>query len=494
MIARYSRAAAPAITMFSFLSGAAFAQSTAPSPAQSATSASYVLPNTLNQQSHPAPTSTPSPGQLQLSGKARAYDFQRLNHVQSSSNPNKYAVEFGVEPHLDYHIGDTPLNIGYTYFSSTGFGFNGPNPINNQRIDNTLPGFPLNSPIHEFYLQYKSDHGTVSLGDQELNYAWAPNSDSRIMPTSYQGIDALLPLSKNLSLDLTRIVRFEARNSSAFVDNTLLTAPYPGASSLIPYSGIQTPGAMRLGLTYNPVSSFSLIAETYQFYDIANLVYAEGKLGLAPTKAANPYLALQYLAENSTGQSRVGRIDNQTFGAQFGVILTKGLLFATSTDIAPWRYALVHASSAAAAQSGYFVGSGGTGDATLVGPGLYRVAYGGIASPYTDSYATDPLYTTTTTPGMVDRRSAGNSYQFAFVYTNENRQLKVTVAQAWYQYSNDISRNISTNFKVDGQYCFNRVREGRYKGLLLRIKIEPHTQPTTPYTYENQRLITEYDF
>jgi hypothetical protein len=493
MIARFFRALAPALVLFSSLTTAVFAQPATPSPVQSATPRPYVLPDT-GIQSRPAPTATPSPGRLQVSGKARAYDFQRLNHVQTASAPNKRAVEFGFEPHLDYRIGNTPLNIGYTYAGATGFGFNGPNPVNNPHFDNTLPDFPLNSPIHELYLQYKDNRSMVTIGDQELNYAWTPTSDMRIMPASYQGLDSSFTLSKNLSLGLTEIVRFEARTSSAFVDNTLLTAPYSGATSVIPYSGIETSGTQRVALTYKPASNVSLLAENYAFNNIANLLYVEGKLGLAPTKAANPYLAVQYVAENSIGQRQIGQINNQTFGAQIGVKLTKRLQFTTSTDIAPWRYALVPASSAVAAQSGYFVATGGAGTAALVKPGLYRVAYGGIASPYSDSYASDPLYTTTTTQSSVDRRSAGNSYQVALVYTNANKQLKVIVAEASYQYSNNISRNIATIFKADGQYNFNRVREGHYKGFLVRIKIEPHTQPTTPYKYENQRFMTEYDF
>lgn len=497
---RLLRSVVPAIFAALCMPAGALAQATTnllgipvthPSPAPGAKKPAP-LPDTFSGQSHPAPTPTPLSGHLSVSGRFRGYDFQRLNRVQNASNPNRHSIEFGVEPHLDYHIADTPLNVGYTYFGATPFGFNGPNPSANGKVDNTLPGFPLNSPMHELYLQYKDSNNFVTIGNQELNYPWTPNSDSRIMPESYQGIDSTFKLLDSLSFSATRIIAFEHRNSSNFESNTLLTAPYAGAS--LDHYHPFTPGTLRLGLNFHPSNRFVLSAEDYQYYNIANLAYAEGKYGLSPYSAANPYLAVQYVAENSLGTNQVGRIDNHTIGAQLGVNVAKGLLFAASTDIAPWEYAYVHASSATAATSKYFVGGGGTGSSEMVGPDLYKVAYGGIASPYTDSLGTDPLYTTQITQGMADRRSAGNSYKAALVYTTPNKQLKLIADEAWFQYSNDIARNLTSEFNVDGTYYFNKVRPGPYKGFFVRVRIAPRTQPTLPYNFEYQRFITEYDF
>jgi hypothetical protein len=235
-------------------------------------------------------------------------------------------------------------------------------------------------------------------------------------------------------------------------------------------------------------------AENYEFYNIVNLAYTEGKFGLAPTSTYNPYLAVQYVAENSLGQNQIGRVDNHTIGAQLGATLAKGLLFTVSTDIAPWHYAIVDATSASKAEKGYFIGGGGTGDAVAAGPGQYRVAYGGIASPYTDSLGTDPLYTTMITQGMADRRSAGNSYKTGIVYTNPDHQFRLIVAEALFQYSNAISRNLTSEFNADGTYYFNKVRPGPYHGFFVRVRVAPRTIPTLPYNFTYQRYITEYDF
>ena len=500
MIARFLRVLVPGAFLLGLVPGYAHAQSTTQQGLSAQASPSpgagkkYTLPDTISPQSHPAPTATPLAGHLAISGKIRGYDFQRLNRVQNAANPNRHALEFSAIPHIDYHIGDTPLNIGYTYAGATGFGFNGPNPAHNPHVDNTLPGYPLDQPIHELYLQYKDSLDMVTVGDQELNYPWTPNSDSRVIPAAYQGIDSSFKLNGQFTFGLTRIIRFEQRNSSEFVDNTLLTAPYSGASSVFPASGHATPGTLRVALAYKPASNVSITAENYQIYDIANLAYAEGKFGLAPRSAANPYFAAQYVAENSLGKNQIGRVDDHTIGAQLGANVAKGLLLAVSTDIAPWHYRIVDAATAAAAEKGTFIPGGGTGAAEMVAPGVFKVAYGGIASPYTDSLGTDPLYTTQITQGMADRRSAGNSYKAALVYTTPSKQLKLLASEGWYQYSNDIARNLTSEFNVDGTYFFNKVRPGPYKGFFVRVRIAPRTIPTIPYNFEYQRFMTEYDF
>lgn len=460
------------------------------------------LPDTLSPQSHPAPTPTPLPGHLTFSGKVRGYYFRRLNRIQNAppatlanpnpaGNPNRHAIAFSFSPHIDYRIGDTPLNIGYTYGGSTGFGFNGPNPIKNGNVDNTLPGYALDQPIEELYVQYKDKNNQITIGNQILNYAFMPNSDSRMLPSSYQAADANVKLASWLTASLTREIRYEARNSSNFANNTNLTAPYPQNSGTTTQN--PTNGTMRVGLTIKPSARSSILAENYQFYDLTNLVYAEGKYGLDPYSAANPYIAAQYVAENSLGAHKVENVDNHTIGAQLGANVAKGLLFTASTDLAQWHYADVNALSAAAATKGYFAPSGGTGTAKLLPNGQYRIAYGGIASPFTDSFATDPLYTTQITQGMADRRSAGESYKTALVYTTPSKQLKLIASEGWFDYSNQISRNLTSEFNADATYFFSKVKSGPYKGLFVRVRFAPRQQPSLPYEFQYERFQAEYD-
>jgi hypothetical protein len=451
------------------------------------------LPEIVSGQAHPGPTATPLPGHLAISGRVRGYDFQRINRVTNASNPNRHSTEFAAEPHLDYHIAGTQLNVGYTYAGATGFGFNGPNPIANPKVDNTLPGFPLNMVDHELYLQYKDANNTFTLGNMELNYPWVALSDSRVIPSAFQGLDANVRLTSWFDVNATRVTAFEMRNSSSFEQNTLLTAPYPGASSLYKIPTF-TPGTLRVGFNFHPSARFVLSAENNEFYNIANLAYGEAKYGIEPYSKVNPYVAVQYVAEGSLGTNQIGKVENHTLGAQLGANVVKGLTFAASTDISPVEYAYVRAGSLAKAESQYFVGGGGTSDGRSLGDGLYQIAYGGIASPYTDSLGTDPLYTTMITQGMADRRSAGEAYKAALVYTPPNKQWKLLAAEAWWNYSNEIGHNLTSEFNVDGTYYFNKVRPGPYHGFFVRIRIAPRQQPTLPYGFEYQRFITEYDF
>jgi len=488
-IRRFARTAAGALFLAALSTAAAYAQAAPPGGSRP-----YVLPDSSSSRSNAVPVPTAQPGRLLVTGRLRGYSFDRVNHVQNTANPDRHATEFSFEPHLDYRIGNTPLNIGYSYSGAYGFGLDGTKPGANNHVDNTLPGYPLDSPVHEAYLQYKTSYDTFTVGDQELNYSWTPASDTRVQPVSYQAFDSSAKLSKTLTFGLTDIVRFQARNSSNFEPNTLLTAPYSGATPVIAKSGTQTPGTLRLGLSYTPISNVAITAENYQFYDIASLTYAEGRYGVVPSSKANPYLAVQFVNEVSLGQNQLGRISNHTFGAQLGATVAKGVQVTVSTDIAPWHYALVHAKSTTAASAFYFAPGGGTGSVEKLGTGLYRVAYGGIASPYTDTYTSDPLYTTMLTQGMVERRSAGNSGKIALTYTTPNKQFRFIAAEGYFQYSNEIARNITSEYDLDGTYYLNKVRSGPYHGLLVRVRYASRSVPAIPDNFQYQRFQTEYDF
>lgn len=455
-------------------------------------------PDSYSPQGHPAPTPTPKPGQFDFSGRLRGFQFNRINTPLTGQN-NRRAYEFGFAPHIAYHFAGTPFTVGYTYSGATGFGLNGPNPVtNNAHVDNTVPGFPLNQEASELYGQYQDKIAYISVGNRVLNYAFAPNSDSRITPVSYQNIDTNFNLGKYLSVGATRIVRWEMRNASTFTPYTLLTGAYSEASPLAafnyPHSFAETPGVLRLAANYHPSGRFVGLAENYQFYQLENLTYFEGRYALNPYSPVNPYIAVQSAFSQKTGRSYLGIIDNQTYGLQVGANIAPGLQAIVSSDIMPWHYAIVKAKSSAAAGAPYFLPAGGTSSVQKISKGVYRVAYGGLASPYTDSLATDPLYTTQITQGMADRRSAGNSYKAALIYTTHNKQAKLIASEAQFDYSNIIARNKTWEFNLDGTYFLNKVRPGPYKGLFVRVRLAPRTTPTLPYNFEYQRFITEYDF
>jgi hypothetical protein len=138
-----------------------------------------------------------------------------------------------------------------------------------------------------------------------------------------------------------------------------------------------------------------------------------------------------------------------------------------------------------------------------------RVEYSGLASPYTDSYTTDPLFTTSLTQGMVDRRAPGSSEKVALTYTSTNKHLVTSVSQAWYDYGFTGFPDQTAEANADAMYYFRPMAPGPYHGLLLRyrygVRTDDHSSalnyPGIPGVYFGQspyfvynRAQLEYDF
>ena len=215
---------------------------------------------------------------------------------------------------------------------------------------------------------------------------------------------------------------------------------------------------------------------------------------MLPTSPYAPFVAAQYVNERNEGKSYLGQIRNSTIGFQIGTNFSKEVSATFGFDSAPTQYEDVFVKTASDATRGLFLPGGGTTTSALIAPGHYRVAYGGVASPYSDSYATDPLYTTSISQGMVDRRSAGTSYKIAAQYLSANKRLKAIASEAYYQYDNALAENRTFEDDVDVQYFFNPVRAGTYKGLSIRQRYANRVQPSIPYDFKYIRTQLEYDF
>jgi hypothetical protein len=541
------------VTLIALGSGVAVAQ-TAPALAVAQSTPAPVSSPTTDRSGAPsAPATSPVASGfdpfgvkgLTISGTLRAYDFNRINTPEynpktgAATGPNRQAFNFGGVIRADYKIGDSPFSVGGAFWGADPFGLDG-GPVgcnvyagkgtgklivneyqalcakNNAGIDNSLPGYALET--FEYYVKYHDKYATASVGNQLLNKAWFPSSDSRIKPALYQSADATFNLGQYISVGGTVVTRFEDRTESQFDDCNLLscTGPYTpagvggGYTTKTPF----TPGADRFALVIKPNSHLSVTGEYYTFLNLANLTYAESKYSLAPKNPLNPYIAGQFVGESQAGKAVVGKIDDQTTGVQFGINPVKNLLFTVGADYSPWNYATVCASSASAAATGYFLPGGGTGTALTAASGTtnpevatgpctlssgkagtdYRFAYGGIASPYSDSYASDPLYTTSISQGMVDRRSAGAAFKAAFTYTSTNKRLVAIASEAAYTYDTQYVRNRTYELDADITYNFNPVRPRSYKGFSVRERFADRTQPTLPFNFKYVRHQLQYSF
>ena len=77
--------------------------------------------------------------------------------------------------------------------------------------------------------------------------------------------------------------------------------------------------------------AFSADGYFYNVSDLVNMWWCDGKYAFSNSGWA-PYIALQGGWEGNSGQSYIGKIDSQIFGAQIGANLTKNLLLTAGYD------------------------------------------------------------------------------------------------------------------------------------------------------------------
>jgi hypothetical protein len=373
--------------------------------------------------------------------------------------------------------------------------------------DNTLPGYSL-STFYETYLQYEKNGLFARIGDQVISTPWAWSADTRIKPHSFQGADIAYQISPRFDVEVTGITRFQPRTTNDWLQTTLLTAALTG--------GFQYG---RLGYKQGPVVAN---LHYYHFDDLAYFEWLDAKYTYARPEKIQPFVAIQVGNERSVGSSIVGKINSQVYGMQIGATILKNVTLAVSADVIPHRIEnlptgftcnaatgmITPAQSFPAPTAGFFVGlnvpqcfNNPTGPA--------QVVFGGIASPYTDSEGTDPLFTTSLTQGMVDRRSSGDSQKVQLTYTSSDKRLIAYVSEAWYNYGFSSFPDTTVEFNADALYRLSPVRSGLYRGLSLRYRygartddhsaaIDHQNRPGTffgslPY-FVYSRAQLEYDF
>ncbi len=484
-------------------------------------------------QSTPAPQATPTPNAFTYSGYVRSYYFTRQNassFTKTNASFNQASLNTGVSLHGAYNFGGN-WSVGGSYLYADPFnGCSNPGdhvdasspcfrsrkftgPAGGTNPDDTLPGFRL-STLYEAYLQYKDPKLLVKLGDQVITTPWANASDSRIKPEAFRGGDASYAFDRGWTAELMYMSRFEDRASSNFTNTTLLTETtlpstnYGGAAANIlpsPFSAITTGGFGygRIGYAGGPIAAN---LHYYAYQDIADALWIDAKYSLkGPIK---PFVAFQAGAEKNAGSAVIGKIDSRVFGVQGGVSPWNNVDLTVSYDYIPQRTDTVTlpagtvcgTNNQISGRLAYFLPAGGTTNCFNNADGTTNVYYGGWASPYTDSYATDPLFTTSISQGMADRRSSGSSVRVAGTFYMFSKRIKVIAGRAWYAYGNGtsgVSPTQETN--VDATYYFSKLGKGAYHGFSLRHRYAERTQAYTSVfggspLFKYNRTQLEYDF
>ena len=485
----------------------------------------------------PAPP-PPTPNPLTLGGYYRSFYFTRQN---ASNNPgaqfnytpgakyvsngvNQASWGNGLAVHADWNFPDSGFIVGGTYFYANSPSGECVVPAHNLKgavcqsqmppntnQDETLPPFMM-STFDEAYLKYNKYGWNGTLGNQLFNSPWANPSDSRLKPNSFQGVDLGYTTPGGFTIEGADMLTFENRTSSSYGRQTLLTS-YPSGNPGLPANiivpggnGITTDGFSYGHLGYAPNSADSANLYFYNVADIENMWWGQGKFAIG-SGAWAPYVALQGGTEQNAGQSVIGKIDSQDFGAQIGFNPTRNVLITAGYDNIPWHNDTVNlpvgvtCSNAnnqitAKANFAYFLPSNAAQCFTNAN-GTTQIEYGGWASPYTSGYTADQLFSTTLTTSLVDRASPGQGVQLQLTGYAMQRKLRLIARQGYYDFGNATAGVAPTReFDADGTYFFNKVAKGTYKGFSLRYRYGERVQQffTTNPDFKYNRAQLEYDF
>ena len=526
--------------------------------------ATSVTPAKTVAQASPAPTATPNP--FSYRGYVRAYDFTRQNAYNGTNGTgklNQSSFNAALSLHGDYAFAEGwTLGGSYLYANPLGNCTTAAShftpPCGNLAAssgqlnpDDTLPGFQMNT-LYEAYLKYSGNGFKLAGGDLVGSLPWAPSSDSRLKPVSYQGIDATYQLNKMWAVQAADYWQWECRTCSNFDHGTLLTTasfvgPIPGAAgtpTVLSYAGATALASNLADPTYTTLTNqgfvFGRVGYTgpksapltanlsyYGFSNIANAWWLDGKYTF--TGKLKPFAAFQGGTENNSGTSLIGKISSTVYGLQLGFSPMSNIVAQISGDVVPVKTDNVSAATMLAlggytcgaashqisspkvpgsAISGYgglglnyALPQSGTAQCTKLANGSTDIYYGGWLSPYTDSYATDPFFTTSMIQGMVDRRSPGRSLKAQVTFTSDDKRFVSYVTQAYYNYSNPGYSTGTQETNFDALYYFNPLpKKGSYKGFLVRYRYGSREEgqnfvgSNIPALFKYNRFQAEYDF
>jgi hypothetical protein len=475
----------------------------------------------------PAPTADP----LTVSGFLRSYYFTRQNASGAHPAVNQASLNNAADIHADYDLGGG-WYVGGSYLYAQPF--SGPCSVAaahargqpcvsqhppNTNPDDTLPGFML-STFPEAYVGYGASGFSAKLGDQLFDSPWASPSDSRMKPAAFQGADFAYVLPRGWTFEAGDMFQFQNRTSNAFQSSTMLTSHPAGAPGLpadiyVPGGGsITTPGFLYTHAGYES-RSYSLNAYYYGVSEIVTMWWFDGKLPLSEN-GWRPAVSLQGGFEYNSGASVIGKIDSSAIGARFGASPAKNIAVDVSVDSIPWRNDTIVLSPPVTCDNfSYQIVAGGrvypgttfpyflarhAGQCFTHANGTTTVYYGGWASPYTDGYTSDPLFTTQASSSMSSRRSPGFSWRAAATYTSANRRFVFVASDAWFNLGNSLVAEMTNEWDLDGTYRFSTLASGaRYKGLILRYRYAQRSQTNTQYLgglplFKYNRAQLEYDF
>lgn len=383
--------------------------------------------------------------QTTFSGNLRAYDFNRVysDHTQSAQ-PSQSA--FSVGGRLDMQSAQflNGFSVGVGFLTAHSLSANNRSD-NLAHLDQTLAGGRNSiTALGQAYLQYKNSWITVKGGDQNINTPWINDSDSRLLPATYQGFFADATPLNNLHLIGLRIFRWKSRTSTDYFQNNLYYAPSYGGDDMqggakTGLNSADTQGALAFGTTYAD-HGVKIGLWYYNFEQFANMVYNDSQYTFKTGSGFDPFIGDQFSRQWKSDSLLNGApvntvkgqsVDNLSYGGRVGLNSPYGQLTVSYLEIANHQ---------------------GT------------VGNGALISPYTIGYTTDPLDTSSMIRGMVD---LGPGQAWKVRYSKRFFQEQFAVIGAFARYHSD-AYGSSNNALIDlGYYPL-----GFVKGLSIRNRAE----------------------
>lgn len=406
-----------------------------------------------------------------VDGELRLYDFDRLYDAPTTPDARALSLAALINGRTGTVLGG--LSFGGSFATANMLGTK---PDTVAKTDTSLMG--PNSSLGAWtqaYLQYQRDWFLFRGGYQYLNTPWMGGNDSRVIPSSYNAALVDITPLKDWNIYALRTFSWKSRTSMGMYDDNLYyPSTYQGDSMYgnngsLPKTAPEANGAWAAGTTY---ATGGLKAEAwyYNFLRFARMGYVNGSYAFKTGTPFDPYVAVQWLDENSgsdnilvdTKTKLVGvagdHVKAEAWGARIGTTIFDG-----SIDFA------------------YNKLSGESG----------AVGHGALISPYTVNYATDPLFTTSMIRGLVEV-GPGHAWKARAQYNFFNKKLQLVAAYAKYT---TLERGDSHDLYFDIIYNMDSV----LKGLQLRDRWErsaggiANLNPgNEPFTYN--RLMISYKF
>lgn len=405
-----------------------------------------------------------------VDGELRLYDFNRL--YSSDAKPDARALSGAVLLNLRTADFGGGFSIGASLLSANALGTRASDPA---RVDTTLMGADnALSALGQAYLQYRNDGVLLRAGQQYLNTPWMGSSDARVLPASYQALQAVFTPASGWDVVALRSYGWKSRTSDGYhFDNLYYPAAFRGDTVYgglggLPSTAGTTPGTWALGTTY-AAGGFKGQAWYYDFIDFVQMGYAEGSYTFRTGSGFDPFVAAQYVTEHAGAGSLLAanrvqlfgvggdEVQSRVWGADAGVNIPHGKFDVSWNRIERQN--------------------GAIGDGALV-------------SPYTAGWASDPLYTTSMIRGLVEQ-GPGHAWKARFGYGLFDDRLQLTAAYARYDTA---LRGSSHDVYLDVSYSL----DGYLKGLSLRNRWERSTggiglnPGNQPFVYD--RLMIAYKF